>query len=134
MAFQRGQSGNAAGRPKDKTPATAIRKAIAADMPEIIQTLVLLAKGGDVGAARALLDRVCPPLKAVTPTVSVPVTGDASLLERANSIIDETMQGNLSPDIATQLMGALANLGKIIESTELETRLENLERLLEKRA
>ncbi len=61
--FKPGQSGNPAGRPKDKTPATLWRKSIVADMPEIIKTLVNLAKGGDVQAAKVLLDRICPPLK-----------------------------------------------------------------------
>jgi len=32
--FKPGQSGSPAGRPKDKTPATLLRKAIADDMPD----------------------------------------------------------------------------------------------------
>lgn len=131
--FVKGQSGNVRGRPAGRTAGARLRKAIEERADDLLGVVIDMAMAGDLAACSLLLNRIVPPLKAVTPTVSVPATGDASLLERANSIIDETMQGNLSPDVATQLMGALANLGKIIESTELETRLENLERLLENR-
>ena len=61
--FTEGTSGNVNGRPKNKTPATILRKSIVDDMPEIIKTLISLAKGGDVAAAKVLLDRCCPTLK-----------------------------------------------------------------------
>ncbi|WP_320415827.1 DUF5681 domain-containing protein [Methylomonas montana] len=54
--FKPGQSGNPAGRPKDKTPATLLRKSILGDMPDVLKKLVELAKGGDVAAAKVLID------------------------------------------------------------------------------
>ncbi len=57
--FKPGQSGNPKGRPKDKTPATMLRKSIATDMPEIITTLVKLAKGGEI--IRATMAGQIPP-------------------------------------------------------------------------
>ena len=123
--FKPGQSGNPAGRPKDKTPATILRKSIIGDMPEIINTLVKLAKGGDVAAAKVLLDRCCPALKPQAMTINLPVNG--SLAEQGNEIIKATMSGQIPPDIGSQLITALSNQGKLIELQELTQRIEALE-------
>jgi len=95
--FKPGQSGNPAGRPRDKTPATLLRKSIVDDMPEIIRTLVDLAKGGNVQAAKILLDRICPSLKPQAMPISLPVNG--SLVEQGGEIIKATMSGQIPPDI-----------------------------------
>lgn len=123
--FKPGQSGNPNGRPKDKTPATLLRKSINGDMPEIIRTLIDLAKGGDVQAAKVLLDRVCPSLKPQAMPISLPVNG--SLTEQGNEIIRATMSGQIPPDIGSQLITALANQSRIIEINELTKRIEILE-------
>lgn len=123
--FKPGQSGNPAGRPKDKTPATLLRKSIADDMPEIVKTLVDLAKGGDVQAAKVLLDRICPPLRPQALAISLPVNGPLS--EQGNEIIKATMAGTIPPDIGSQLITALAHQAKIIEIDELTKRIDALE-------
>mgnify|MGYP003392839133 CR=1 FL=1 len=123
--FKPGQSGNPKGRPKDKTPATQLRKTILGDMPDIIGKLVELAKGGDVQAAKILLDRVCPPLKPQSMPISLPVNG--SLSEQGNDIIKATLAGQIPPDIGNQLITALAAQAKIIEIDELTRRIEALE-------
>ncbi|MEQ1621814.1 MAG: DUF5681 domain-containing protein [Methylococcales bacterium] len=123
--YKPGQSGNPAGRPKDKTPATILRKSISDDMPEIIKTLVELAKGGDVQAAKVLLDRICPALKPQAMPISLPTNG--TLSEQGNEIIKATMAGQIPPDVGSQLITALANQAKIIEIDELTKRIEVLE-------
>ena len=123
--FKPGESGNPKGRPKDKTPATLLRKSIAEAMPEIITTLIEQAKGGDVTATKVLLDRVCPALKPQAMPISLPVNG--SLAEQGGEIIKATMAGQVPPDIGSQLITALANQSKIIEITDLTHRIEILE-------
>jgi hypothetical protein len=123
--FKPGQSGNPKGRPKDKTPATIIRKSIVTDMPDIIKNLVVMAKAGDVQAAKILLDRICPPLKPQAMPICLPVIG--SLSEQGNEIIKATMAGQIPPDIGSQLIMALASQSKIIEIEELTKRIEALE-------
>jgi hypothetical protein len=123
--FKPGQSGNPKGRPKNKTPATLFRKAIVEDMPEIITALVDLAKGGDVAAAKILIDRVCPALKPQAMPVNLLVNG--SLAEQGGEIIKATMAGQIPPDIGSQLITALAAQSKIIEIDELTRRIEALE-------
>lgn len=123
--FKPGQSGNPAGRPKDKTPATLLRKSIADDMPEIVKTLVELAKGGDVQAAKVLLDRICPPLRPQALPIALPVNG--SLTEQGSEIIKATMTGQIPPDIGSQLITALSHQAKIVEIDDLTKRIEALE-------
>jgi len=123
--FKPGQSGNPKGRPKDKTPATKLRKSIVDDMPGIIDSLITLAKGGDVQAAKVLLDRVCPPLKPQAMPICLPVNG--SLAEQGNEIIRAIMGGLIPSDIGSQLIAALSSQSKIIETEELTKRIEALE-------
>jgi hypothetical protein len=123
--FKVGVSGNPSGRPKDKTPATLLRKSIINDIPEIILTLVEQAKNGDTAAAKILLDRCCPALKPQAMTINLPING--TLAEQGNEIIKATLSGNIPPDIGAQLITALANQGKLIELQELTERIEILE-------
>lgn len=129
--FKQGVSGNPNGRPKDKTPATLLRKAIADEMPEIINALINQAKAGDVAAAKILLDRVCPSLKSQAVPISLPVTD--SLAEQGNEILRATLNGEIPPDIGSQLITALSNQGKLIELQELTERLQRIEKQLEQR-
>ncbi len=124
--FKAGISGNPKGRPKDKTPATLLRKSIIEDMPDIILKLVEQAKEGDTAAAKILLDRCCPTLKPQAMTINLPVNG--TLAEQGGEIIRATLSGQIPPDIGAQLISALASQGKLIELQELTERIENLER------
>ena len=123
--FKAGISGNPKGRPKDKTPATLLRKSIIDDMPEIILKLVEQAKNGDTAAAKILLDRCCPALKPQAMNITLPINGN--LAEQGNEIIRATLSGNIPPDIGAQLITALASQGKLIELQELTERIEILE-------
>ena len=123
--FKAGVSGNPKGRPKDKTPATLLRKSIVEAMPDIILKLVEQAKEGDTAAAKILLDRCCPTLKPQAIAISLPVNG--TLAEQGGEVIKATLSGHIPPDIGAQLITALANQSKIIEIDELTQRIEALE-------
>ena len=128
MAFKKGETGNAKGRPSGRTPATLLRKSIAKDMPEIIKTLINSAKGGDVQAARVLLDRVCPALKPQALPISLPEKN--TLAEQGCAIIKATISGQIPPDIGSQLITALASQSKIVEIDDVFKRLEVLEAIV----
>ncbi|WP_432741738.1 DUF5681 domain-containing protein [Methylobacter sp. G7] len=125
--FQPGVSGNPKGKPKDKTPATLLRKSIAEAMPEIILSLIEQAKAGDVAASKCLLDRVCPTLKPQAMPICLPVNG--SLADQGGEIIRATMAGQIPPDIGSQLITALSNQGKLVELQELTRRIDELEQV-----
>jgi hypothetical protein len=125
MPFIKGISGNAKGRPSANISANKLRKSINEEMPDILNKLIELAKGGDVQAIKLVLERVCPALKPQAVPISLPVC--YSLAEQGNEIIKATMIGNIPPDIGSQLITALANQAKVIEIDELTKRIEVLE-------
>jgi hypothetical protein len=127
MAFKKGQSGNAAGRPAGKTPGATIRKAIEQRADDIVQALIDAAVGGDVAAAKALLDRITPTLKPIAGQVTITLPDGAGLAEQGAAVIQAALNGSIPPDIGSQLITALAAQSKIIEIDELTKRIEALE-------
>ena len=66
-----GQTGNPKGRPPGQSEITRLRASLAGDVPEILAGLVMAAKGGDVQAARLILERILPPVKAIEQAVAL---------------------------------------------------------------
>jgi hypothetical protein len=125
MAFVKGKSGNAKGRPAGKTPGAKLRKAIEAQADSILKSVINAAVSGDMQACKILLDRITPALKPIAQPICLPVNG--SLAEQGGEVIRATLAGHIPPDIGGQLITALAAQSKIIEITNLTLRIEALE-------
>ena len=129
--FIKGQSGNPAGRPKGSGLSAQLRAAIEQDAPSIIKTMIEQAKAGDMQAAKALLDRVLPALKPESQAIHLPeLVAAPTLADKAKAAIDAAGAGDIAPSAASDMVSAIAGLAKIIETTELQKRLEALELLL----
>jgi hypothetical protein len=62
MQFQKGQSGNPAGRPRGARNKQSIAaEKLFADAEELAKVAIDLAKAGDIAALRLCLDRICAP-------------------------------------------------------------------------
>lgn len=122
-----GQSGNPAGRKPGTGPAAKLREAIAKDVPAIISTLAAAAKGGDVGAARLLLERVLPPVKAIEQPTPIKLP-DGTLTDQGRAVMVAAGAGELAPGQAAQLLSGLGSLAKLIETDELAARVAKLEK------
>lgn len=126
--FKPGESGNPAGRPRGSGLSGKLREAIAKDTPQILATLAQQARDGDVQAARLLLDRVLPPLRAESAAVELPAMQDAEThTERAQAALEAAAGGRIPPDVAASLVAAAAQLAKLAELDDMEARIRALE-------
>lgn len=130
--FIKGQSGNPTGRPKGiKNKATLLRESLEDDLPSLLDVVKKQALEGDIQAAKLILERVLPALKTTAPVIELPELSEATTLsEKAEAIITATGNGQLAPDLAAQLISAVATLAKVIEIDQLQERLEALEQHL----
>jgi hypothetical protein len=125
MAFKKGESGNPQGRPAGMTSGAKLRKSIETKSTAILKTVIQAAIEGDINACKILLDRICPVLKPQAIAVTVPQGG--TLADSGSNILAAALGGSIPTDAAAQLIGALANQGKLIELQELTLRIEQIE-------
>ena len=125
-AWRAGQSGNPRGRRPGSGEVAKLRAAIAEHVPTIIERLVAAALQGDTGAARLLLERVCPPLKAAEEAAPLALP-DGTLTEQGRAVLGAVAAGELAPGQGAALLGAIGTLARVAEVDELERRLTALE-------
>ena len=124
--FQPGRSGNPAGRKPGSGAVGKLRQAIGASLPDIIERLQVQALGGDVAAARLLLERTIAPLKPMENTVPMTLP-DGPAAEQGAAIIRAIAAGDLAPGQGATLLQAVANLARVVDIAELQKRIEALE-------
>ncbi|MBA3597960.1 MAG: hypothetical protein H0W40_11385 [Methylibium sp.] len=96
--------------------------------PAVITKLIELAKAGDLQALRLFLDRVLPALKPQAATIELPgLDRGAGLTDQGQQILAAAVNGELPPDVASELITALGRLGTLKQADELEQRLRALE-------
>lgn len=125
--WKKGQSGNPKGRPPGSSEIGKLRAAISEHLPEIIQQLVEKARDGDTQAARLLLERVLPPVKAVEATVEIEIPEGVGLTEQGEAIVRAVASGMIAPGQAGALLSGLGSVAKMKEIDELEKRIQALE-------
>jgi hypothetical protein len=122
-----GQSGN----PKGKTPGSGelqrLRASIAEHVPSILEQLVTAAQGGDVQAARLILERVLPPVKATEQAIELDLPEGGTLTTTGRAVLSAVASGDLAPSQGAALLGAIGSLARVIEIDELDARLTKLE-------
>ena len=127
MAFQKGLSGNPAGRPKGVTDRRqAIQGLLMPDAPELVSKAVEKALEGDSMLLKACLDKLIPNCRQRT-RVTVEGSGDESTPEKGRSVVRELCDGSLALEEGRLLMEVLTLQSRLEEQNELNRRIEALE-------
>lgn len=125
--WKAGESGNPNGRKPGTGEVAKLRESIAAHLPEIITQLVSKAKEGDAQAARLLLERVLPPMKAIEQPVELTLPDGEGMAAQGVAIVRAVAAGTIAPGQGAALLTGLGALARIKEIDELERRITQLE-------
>ncbi len=138
MAFKKGISGNPAGRkPGSRNQINIMKDALKSynqlnginATEAIVHKIIDLALvEGDMGAAKLILERTAAAVKPVSIPVTLPESMPKDLFQKGERVIELCESGEISADIAKEMLSSITMLLKVKEVTELETRLAELEK------
>ncbi|SFV17098.1 hypothetical protein SAMN02799631_06629 [Methylobacterium sp. 174MFSha1.1] len=130
--FQKGQSGNPAGRAKGSRTrvAQAMELILSDDADAIMRKATTLAKDGDPTALRLCLDRLMPVRKdRPVPFALPPIETAADLTKATGALLAAVASGELTPSEAAELGKLVDAHVRAIEVTDVQARLDALEGL-----
>ena len=130
--FTKGQSGNPSGKPKGATHRTTrlIEELMEKGTRSVVETMLNLAKKGDVGAGRLILERVLPARRTPRVEFALP-EGDP--VAAISAVLGAVAAGNLTPDEGTSITAMLEARRRMVETAVLEERLDAVEKVLAER-
>jgi Family of unknown function (DUF5681) len=129
--FPKGCSGNPRGRPPGaRNAATVIAEQLLDGDAEVLIRIILhKAKTGDMVALRMCLDRLLPPRRDRPVPFAIPALSSANDAAKvAGAITVAVARGELTPREASELAHVLEVYVKALETSEIERRLEALEK------
>jgi hypothetical protein len=129
MQFQRGESGNPAGRPRGSRNRTTIlmRDLLAGRAEAIGQKLVELAENGDIAAIRICMDRLAPAGKDEPVDVGLPpIEKPADSVAAAQAIVAAVAAGDLTAAEAAGLAKVVDVYVRAVETKGFDERLTKL--------
>jgi hypothetical protein len=129
MKFEKGQSGNPAGRPPgSRNKATILAEAMFQGEAEtIIRMAIDKAKEGDITAIRLCLERVFPRLRDRATIFDLPpIHGAPEALAALTSIVEGVRGGELTAAEGCKLSKLVDHYVRALEAKDFEQRLEML--------
>jgi len=130
MPFQKGESGNPAGRPRGaRNRATILMQNLLADDAEtIVRKAIELAKDGDIAAIRMCMDRLAPARRDEPVVLDLPPFATAADIVAASAtIVAAAAAGDLTPSEAADLAKVIDIYVRALETKSFEERLTKLE-------
>jgi hypothetical protein len=127
MTFEKGQSGNPAGRPPgSRNKATILAESMFQGEAEaIIRLAIDKAKQGDMTAIRLCLERVFPRLRDRATVFDLPpINGAPEALAAMTTIVDGVRGGDLTAAEGSDLSKLVDHYLRALEAKDFEHRLE----------
>ena len=128
--FQKGHSGNPAGKPKGaRHHATrAVLQMLDGEADTLTRKAIEMALSGDTVALRLCLERLAPPAKDKPISITLPaINGAEDAAKALASVIDEMSCGGITPSEASAVAGILETYRRTLETVDIELRLNALE-------
>jgi F0F1-type ATP synthase gamma subunit len=130
MPFEKGESGNPAGRPRgSRNRATLLMEGLLADDAEAIgRKAIEMAKQGDMAAIRLCMDRLSPVRKDEPVAFELPpLDKPADSVAAAAEIVAAVAAGELTPSEAAELAKVIDVYVRAIATQAFDERLTKLE-------
>jgi hypothetical protein len=131
MQFQKGESGNPAGRPRGSLNRTTVlmQSLLEANAEAIARKAIDLATGGDLTAIRICFDRLVPARKHEPIALELPrLDTAADTVTAASTIVAAVAAGELAPSEAADIAKAVDIYVRALATQQFEERLAKLER------
>jgi Family of unknown function (DUF5681) len=128
--FQKGQSGNPAGKPKGARHKTTmmVEALLEGQAESITQTAIRKAIEGDPVAMRLCLERLISPRRDRPVSFKLPKVESAEDCSALmSSLLGAVANGDMSPGEATDVAKLIEVHTRVLETTEIESRLKSLE-------
>lgn len=128
--FKPGVSGNPKGKPVGtRNHATrAVLELLEDGVLDVTKAVLKAARGGDLTAAKMVLERITPPMRERAINIALPDANTAEgCSEAQNAILQAVGTGELLPNEGTTISAIVENRRRAIETAELEQRIAALE-------
>jgi len=130
--FEPGKSGNPKGRPKgSRNQATLLAEALLDGEAETLtRKLIKKAMDGDLNALRFCLERLVAPRRERRVAFELPrkIETAADAAKASSAVLTECSAGTLSPSEASQVMSLITSHVRVLETSEIESRIAALEK------
>jgi hypothetical protein len=131
MPFEKGESGNPAGRPRGSRNRTALlmENLLSYEAEAIGRKAVEMAIKGDMAAIRLCMDRLAPARKDEPVAFELPpLEKPADSVAAAATLVAAVAEGELTPSEAAQLAKVIEVYVRAIETKVFDERLTSLEK------